>query len=67
MTDRDVTTMRRRQLAALHTQEMQDALFPHVGRPDDEISDEEKAATQANVTALAAAHRAEIKAWQAAN
>lgn len=66
MTERDVTTMRRRELAALHAQEMQAALFPHSDTPDDEITDDEKAAVAARVRELVRLHREEIKAWQAA-
>lgn len=66
MTERDVTTMRRRDLAALHAQEMHAALFPYGAVPDDEITVEQKAAVAAVVRALVIQHRAELSAWQAA-
>lgn len=67
MSDRDVAAMRRRDLASLHAQEMQAALFPFGALPDDEITAEQKAAAAVNVRALVIQHREEIKAWQAAN
>jgi hypothetical protein len=66
-TAEEVVAMKRRDLAAIHAAEMHAALFSRPGVPDDELTEDEKAATQLAVREVVMRHRAELKAWTAAN
>ena len=67
MTERtDLILIKRRDLAALHTDELNAALFP-LPVADDDISAVDKAAIRVDVIALVKQHRREVDAWLRAN
>ncbi|KKX28224.1 hypothetical protein YH62_19230 [Rhizobium sp. LC145] len=59
--------MSRRELALLHADEMNAALNPFPGRPDDEITAEEKAEIANAVSELQRQHLRELSAWEQVN
>jgi hypothetical protein len=63
----EVVAMRRRDLARLHANELNAALFPEPERHDDAIADEEKAEIQVTVAEIRERHRQELAAWVEAN
>ena len=65
-TTEDLILMKRRDLAALHTDELNAALFP-LPVADDDISAVDKAAIRVDVIALVKQHRREVDAWSRAN
>jgi hypothetical protein len=62
-----VIAMKRRDLARLHANELNAAIFPEPERHDDAISQVEKTEIQLSVSELVALHRREVAAWEGAN
>jgi hypothetical protein len=63
----NIVAMKRRDLARLHANELNAALFPEPERRDDAIADDEKAEIQVTVSQIRERHRQELAAWQEAN
>jgi hypothetical protein len=62
-----IVTLKRRELAKLHADELNAALFPQPGLSDDELSEDQKAGIKEEVVALRARHAREVDAWMKAN